>query len=86
MSWNVLGVILKIVVENVYLQAVVFAKEAVMGVTKIRTATQKEQVCCECKKIIKKGEKYADTDIKLAPPKPFPTSKYCLPCSEKIAK
>jgi len=53
-----------------------------MAVVKVRTATQKEQKCGKCGVIIKIKEQYADTDQKLNPPKPFPTVKFCIPCSK----
>ena len=53
-------------------------------IIKVRTAVQKEQQCAACNIVIKKGEKYADSDEKLAPPKPFPSKKYCLNCSKDM--
>ena len=54
-----------------------------MAIVKLRTAVQKEQTCSCCGCVIKKGERYADTNEKKDPPKPFPTKKYCITCSEK---
>ncbi len=55
-----------------------------MAIVKIRTATQKAQQCAACQAIIEKGQQYADSDEKLAPPKPFPSKKYCLNCSKDM--
>ena len=55
-----------------------------MALTKLRTATRKEQACAACGTVVKVGEKYWDTNDKVNPPKPFPTSKYCKTCGDKI--
>ena len=57
-----------------------------MAIVAIREAKQKEQECADCKKKIKIGEKYYDSDEKLEPPKPFPSKKYCPTCGEKQPK
>lgn len=55
-----------------------------MSIVKIRTATQKAQQCAMCNVVIEKGQQYADSDEKLAPPKPFPSKKYCLNCAKDM--
>jgi len=52
-------------------------------ITKLRTATQRTQTCADCGKVINLNEKYYDSDEKAAPPKPFPTRKFCSICGEK---
>lgn len=50
-------------------------------ILKKRQALKKEQVCGECKVVVKLKEYYFDTDLRVGK-KPWETQKLCLKCGD----